>query len=79
MVTVKIRILVAVNADGEWECLGYSGMTDGKQDLDLFGNIDPPVSFHWVEAEIPVPETTTLPGLVVPEDDAEVGFGGLSR
>lgn len=59
MKTVRVRILVAVTDDGAWLAEGHPGrdkrwvrdvMDMAKAEYDL------PINFHWIEAEVPVPE-----------------------
>lgn len=61
---IKIRIRVGVTADGHWSCAGGDPETLGRytypddsviaDDLDSHG---PVVAWHWITAEVPMPET----------------------
>ncbi len=65
---MKIRILVAVAADGSWEsqAAGWGGKLPSKKDTAEFFhtladwqhtcNVAPPVRYVWVEADIALPE-----------------------
>ena len=59
--TVRVRIAVVVNQDGEWDAAGWDGphaesYTDepegvASQSFDL----DDTTVLHWVEVDVPVP------------------------
>ncbi len=61
--TIKLRIRVGVTADGKWSAFGRSiGGTAGHMSpTDVvgedIGDHGPIVAWHWVRAEIPMPET----------------------
>ena len=71
--TVRVRLCVAVNADGEWDCYGY-----GNSDGPFMDSDDHPWSDRaaesigtgcrgvWIEADVPLPEETTVEGEVQP-------------
>lgn len=70
MQTIRVRIAVAVSADGEWQAVGWSdnnpryddrACDHAMRDLDSDSNIR---AFHFVEAEIPLPVATTVEGRV---------------
>lgn len=66
MRTVKIRTLVAVDQQGRWDCQGGSHVSEFEaKDYIAQGPLQDYV-FHWVEAEVPVPERQTFQGEVVP-------------
>lgn len=66
---VRVRIAVAVLADGRWQCAGYQGAGDAQlhaDALDFVNNYDgigERVSF--VEAWVPKPVTEAVEGEVV--------------
>lgn len=66
METVKVRIAVEVNSDGEWQAYGSDLLNEWPvgEYVSLEGN----VARHWVEAEIAVPasEPETVKGEAVP-------------
>ena len=63
--TIHLRIRVGVTADGKWSAFGRSiGVTDGHiymSPTDVvgedIGDHGPIVAWHWVRAEVPMPET----------------------
>ena len=61
--TIKLRIRVGVTADGKWSAFGRSiGGTAGHMSpTDVvgedIGDHGPIVAWHWVRAEVPMPET----------------------
>ena len=63
--TVRVRIAVAVDETGDWATSGWNSKHDHKydqraQDAALEGVTGRHVGFHWIEADIPIPVTTTL-------------------
>ncbi len=66
--TVRVRIAVALGADGQWNSCGWSGdaaTDDEKAGLALDPMEDAIVGIHWVEADIPLPTSVTVEGEVV--------------
>lgn len=69
--TVRVRLCVAVNAEGEWDCYGY-GNSDGPfMDSDdhpwadrAAESIGTGCRGVWIEADVPLPEETTVEGEV---------------
>ena len=61
--TIHLRIRVGVTADGKWSAFGRSiGGTAGHMSpTDVvgedIGDHGPIVAWHWVRAEVPMPET----------------------
>lgn len=67
MATVKVRIAVAVDADGDWNACGGSGMDDGEAmdiAIDVVGNGE---ARYWLTAELPVPEPQEIEATVEPQ------------
>jgi len=72
--TKKVRIAVAINSRGEWNCGGYCWLKTGEQletlpDDEAAGNAIEGLEsdeyvIHFVEAEIPLPVSTTVQGKV---------------
>ncbi len=64
--TVRVRIAVAVGADGQWNSSGWSGESatdDAMEGIALDPMEDAIVNMHWVEADVPLPsEATTVEG-----------------
>lgn len=65
--TVRVRIAVAVDETGVWASAGFpnhrqkdTGVHDKEmQEFALEGVSGRHVGFHWIEADIPIPVTTT--------------------
>lgn len=65
--TVRVRIAVAVDETGDWSAAGWRmhpSRKAGKHDDELkeiaLDRVQGKcVGFHWIEADIPIPETTT--------------------
>ena len=59
--TIRVRIAVCVAPDGEWNSAGWSGAHGQNKDEELASMaIDPmpvAVSVHFIEADIPLPQT----------------------
>lgn len=63
--TIPLRIRVGVTADGNWSAFGRSiGVTAGHiymSPTDVvgedIGDHGPIVAWHWITAEVPMPET----------------------
>jgi len=61
--TIPLRIRVGVTADGKWSAFGRSiGGTAGHMSpTDVvgedIGDHGPIVAWHWITAEVPMPET----------------------
>lgn len=66
MEKVKIRIALAVTADGKWNCAGWS---DGDED-DMMGlavdALDPGEARYWITAEVDLPKTAEVEANVEP-------------
>lgn len=64
--TVRVRIAVAVDADAEWSAAGAAGANDSDTVIEAAYNLPKGLAagVHWVEADIPIPEPTTIEGSV---------------
>ena len=57
--TVRVRIAVAINADGQWGAAGWSQAEDesklrvAMQNLNCAEDHD---MLHWIEADVPIPQ-----------------------
>ena len=85
MKTVKVRIAVVVTPDGTWSSCGWDGGEDAEKFAIACDGLDCSMdnymergaeSRFWLEAELPVPETTTvqanyLTGCLWPTEDKE--------
>lgn len=67
MKTVKVRIAVAVDRDGNWSAFGCNEHTD-KVDMNYAVAGDESLTGrYFVEAELPIPTVPTVQGTVVEE------------
>ncbi len=65
MKTVRVRIAVAVNSNGGWWAAGTDMLKgDDATAAEAASRHMPHSVVHYVEADIPVPETVTVDGAV---------------
>lgn len=72
MKTKRVRIAVAVTASGAWNSVGWSSsksgapteIADSEKRSYAVEPLDEDATVHWVEADIPIPEETTIEGTV---------------
>ncbi len=66
--TVRVRIAVAVDCEGQWSAFGIWREDDkGTKDNVFIDDLEPGEHYHWVEATLPVPvreHTQTVEGEV---------------
>jgi hypothetical protein len=66
--TVKVRIAVAVDPDGDWNSAGWSkrdGQPAGEDAMELAcDNVGTGERRYWIEAELMVPEPEDVQGEV---------------
>jgi len=62
--TVRVRIAVSVDADGNWRASGESNLRDAI--AARYGSLGGSARLCWVEADVPLPEAGTVVGVVVP-------------
>jgi len=66
MKTVHVRIAVAVGASGAWSALGSTDTPDtDAAEIAADGITDTVYAQHFVEADVPVPESVTVVGVTV--------------
>ena len=56
MKTVKVRIAVAVDPDGDWHACGWSGSSDETMMRTAVDTIAEGERRYWIEAELEVPD-----------------------
>jgi hypothetical protein len=67
---VRVRILVAIDDNGKWSACGYYSNDDAAtRDVIFIDDIGEHLSYHWVEADIPIPTPLTINGVVT--EDAQ--------
>lgn len=64
MKTVRVRIAVSVDPDGVWNSCGWSEGSDADKSGLAFEEQAYGGALHWVEADVPIPEPTTIEGEV---------------
>jgi hypothetical protein len=61
--TVKVRIAVSVDCNGDWSSAGWSS-TDSTDSENFHSytidSLEPGENRYWLEAELEVPETKTI-------------------
>jgi hypothetical protein len=65
--TVRVRIGVRIEGDGGWHSsgsLGWDDRTNLEQLQDYNGHPPETVLIHWLEADLPVPVSETVEGVV---------------
>lgn len=62
--TIKVRILVAVTPMGAWSSIGYDGMDEDDAKREVYSGDDEDPAFHWITAEVPIPEASEIVGEV---------------
>lgn len=73
MKTVKVKIAVAVDPDGDWNANGWSSADDDIMMMDLVvDTLKDGEARYWVEAELPVPETQSVQGQVTPDTKGDL-------
>lgn len=60
---VKVRIALAINADGDWDAQGNADWEGDYSRNEVATNIDYP-TIYWVTAEIPIPGDQEVAGAV---------------
>lgn len=63
---MKVRIAVAVDADGDWSAVGSRGLSDEKSAGYAADTVSDPYHVRFVEADVPLPDTSTIEGEVKP-------------
>ena len=55
--TVRVRILVAVDARGRWNSAGWIGADedDMRENISVGVDMAPGEVYHWIEAYVPIP------------------------
>ena len=61
MKTVKVRIAVTVDSDGNWIACGWKGVRDGDAMSTAIDCAREDASRYWITAELPVPEVPEVP------------------
>lgn len=64
--TVRVRIAVATNADGQWSACGMQNLSDEDAKYAACEGVDGIEEVSWVTANVPLPEETTVEGMVQP-------------
>lgn len=64
MKTVRVRIAVAVDSDGDWNACGSRTTTDDGAAQYAADTVGSPYHVRFVEAQVPVPDVATIRGEV---------------
>lgn len=63
--TVRVRILVAVDRNGEWSCYGSSNHDDNRaRDYIFLDTLEKGERYSWIEANVPLPDSDAIEGEV---------------
>ena len=74
MKTVKVRIAVAVDPDGDWNASGWlkpDGSPAAEEAMDIaLGEVKESAARYWIEAELPLPEPNIYnhDGIIITRD-----------
>jgi hypothetical protein len=64
MKTVKVRIAVTVDSDGDWSASGWKGAQDDDAMGIAIDGVGENSSRYWITAELPIHEVQTVAGSV---------------
>lgn len=75
--TVRVRIAVVVNEDGNWSSAGYPEMTEADRN-EVFNHLTDGLirQLHFLEAVVPLPSPATLSAQLVEPDQAKAPKAG---
>jgi|GEM_PF-5014953 len=54
--TIKVRIALEINSDGEWFAYGFTRCKSWKEAMECFDTLDGETKRHWITAEVPLPD-----------------------
>ncbi len=66
MKTVKVRIAVAMQSDGDWNACGWRDADDAQVRGNVIDPMDKTARIEWGTADVPVPESIEISGTVEP-------------
>jgi hypothetical protein len=72
MPTVQVKIAVAVDRDGKWNCCGASGMDEDDMMGLAIDTVEPGERRYWLTADLQIPvggNATTVAADVSPGDN----------
>jgi len=70
MATVKVRIAVAVDPDGDWNSCGWKTGTNKDAMSICVDTLGSGEARYWLEAELPIPEIATIRAAVTSDEVA---------
>jgi hypothetical protein len=63
--TVRVRVLVAIDDKGDWTAVGLSRYEEADcRDVIFTDDLGEHLTYHWVEADVPIPAPLTIEGIV---------------
>lgn len=67
MTTIRVRIALAIDSDGDWAAYGVRGYADESMLEEAGYSVCEPQTLHWIECDVPVPDPvpTTIQGAIV--------------
>lgn len=60
MATVRVRIAVAVDVQGDWNSCGWKGGDDKEAMKICCETLEAGEARYWLEADLPIPEHATI-------------------
>lgn len=67
----RVRVLVAIDHEGKWSSAGYDygdGSGSDPKEWLIIDGLSEHMSYHWVEADVPVPSESIVVGRVADGD-----------
>lgn len=67
MKTIRVKIPIAIGPHGKWNAVGWSGDDPERcmeTAVDGLDDTEQSYIIHYIEADVPVPETTTIVGKI---------------
>jgi len=67
--TQRVHILVAIDGKGNWASGGYglNGESHDPHEWIAIDDLDTLLSYHWIEADVPIPQETTIADVATPD------------
>ena len=78
MATVKVRIAVAVDPDGDWNSCGWKDGDDKDKMGMCCDTLGSGEARYWLEAELPIPEIAKIQAVVTNESAAGAKREGVA-
>ena len=73
--TIKVRVAVSVDCNGDWSASGWSSTSPEDFHGYTIDSLEPGENRYWLEAELQIPETKTIAAYAIPLPQAGEGEG----